>query len=76
MIEQTMTITAILFILIILPFGFDSTEHARDPAGDHNNGLQQINLVAFKDIPRTSHPTKEVVPVIPRVATKFPTHAQ
>ena len=32
----------------------------------HNYGLQQINLVAFRDIPRASHPTKEIVPVVPR----------
>ena len=71
-----MSTMTIVFVLIILLFGFDSTEHARVPAGDHNSGLQQINLIAFRDVPRASHPTKEVVPVIARVATKFPTHAQ
>jgi len=71
-----MSIAVILFLLIILLFGFYSTEHARVPAGDHNSGLQQINLIAFRDVPRASRQTKEVVPVVPRVATKFPTHAQ
>jgi hypothetical protein len=46
-----MSIALILFLLIILLFGFDSTEHARSRP-DHNSGLQQINLIAFGDVPR------------------------
>jgi len=33
MMEEAMSIAVILFLLIILLFGFDSTEHARDLAG-------------------------------------------
>ena len=64
-----------IFVLVILLFGFDLTGQVKTRR-KHNYGLQQINLIAFKDIGRASHPTKEVVPVVPRVATKIPTHAQ
>jgi hypothetical protein len=40
MMEGAMSIALILFLLIILLFGFDSTEHARDLART-NRGLQQ-----------------------------------
>ena len=33
MIEEAMSITPIIFVLVILLFGFDSTEHARNFAG-------------------------------------------
>jgi hypothetical protein len=33
MIEEAMSITPIIFILIILLFGFDSTEHVRTQLG-------------------------------------------
>ena len=69
-----MSITPIFFLLIILLFGFDSTVQFKTRR-KHNYGLQQINLVAFKDISCASHPTKEAVPVVPRVATEIPTHA-
>jgi hypothetical protein len=75
MIGEGMSLAPIIFLLIILLFGFDSTGQV-EPRPKHNYGLQQINLVAFKDIARASHPTKEVVPAVPRVVTKIPTHAQ
>jgi hypothetical protein len=31
MIEETMSITPIIFVLVILLFGFDSTEEVKDP---------------------------------------------
>ena len=65
-----MSITLMIFVLVILLFGFDLTGQVKTRR-KHNYGLQQINLVAFKDISRTSHPTKEVVSVVPRVATQF-----
>jgi hypothetical protein len=75
MIEEAMSITLMIFVLVILLFGFDLTGQVKTRP-KHNYGLQQINLVAFKDIARPSHPTKEVVPAVSRVATKIPTHAQ
>ena len=75
MIEEAMSITLMIFVLVILLFGFDLPGQVKTRR-KHKYNLQQIKLVDFKDIPRASHPTKEVVPVVPRVATKIPTHAQ
>jgi hypothetical protein len=74
MIEEAMSMTPIIFVLVIFLFGFDSAGKSR-PDQNTIMAYNKINLVAFKDIPRASHPTKEVVPVVPRVATKFPSHA-
>ena len=50
MIDKAMSITPIILVLVILLFGFDSTEHARDLAGTrttvYNKSISLISRIS------------------------------